>query len=254
MSGPHDRRHQEQTRGSVISRSFGADVDLPRYRRPPAAVENPDKSTFQDTNESVESSASACMGSLASWMDSLSNLVELNLSNNPHLFAREGNCVPMASLCGTVNQSLRRLSLRHCGLSTNDLELLVSTCCWIEALDLSENSALMEDLQPLLGLEHLSELVLENMSENGLHLSTESSANTSGGSAFTNLLRAVRHAEAESDANMDAENGGGRQPLVRINLSGNKISQETMRELSLLSSLKILILVGCQVESRGLAA
>ncbi|KAG7368411.1 hypothetical protein IV203_031154 [Nitzschia inconspicua] len=188
----------------------------------------------------------SCLSSLATWMDSLSNLVELDLSNNPQLFLTGRG---MGDLCSTLNNSLQRLSLRHCGLCPADLRALVSTFFWIEALDLSENSALMKDLSPLLSLEYLSELVLENMSENGLTSST-SDAPIPGACGLNTYLQALVH-EKRSSKDYLVENPI-HKPIKSLNLSGNILQEESLLALSALSSLRVLILINCQLESRGL--
>jgi Leucine Rich repeat len=189
----------------------------------------------------------SCMSSLATWMDSLSNLVELNLSNNPRLFL---NGSGMAELCGTFHHSLQRLSLRHCDLQYNDLHALVNTFCWIEALDLSENSALLENLSPLLTLEHLSELVLENMSENGLAANDNSPLPSGNDQALSDYLQALSREEQGVIQCNDGEHL--RRPLRRLNLSGNILQDTVLHAISELPSLKVLILMNCQLESKGL--
>jgi hypothetical protein len=195
------------------------------------------------------------LSSLASWMDSLSNLVELNLSNSTRLFSDRSK--GMDDLCGTVNHSLRRLSLRHCGLRTNDLPLLVSTFCWLEALDLSENASLLRDLFPLLNLEHLTELVLENMSENGIEegvisnvISRDPSKDDVGLGAF---LRALGREEQRNCEYVTEDNASRpRRHLERLNLSGNVLDRDILKSIPFLHSLRVLILVSCQMESGGL--
>jgi hypothetical protein len=196
------------------------------------------------------------MAFLASWMDSLSYLLELNLSDNHQLFASNEGSLAMANLCGTVNQSLKRLSLRHCGLRPSDLSLMVSTFCWIEGLDLSENSGLLDNMLPLMSLEHLTELVLENMSENGLDQEPTSRANdfvtSNKARGIETLLKAIHREEERQDLEANKQNGNGRRPLERLNLAGNSLDTRALEAIASLTSLKVLILVGCQMESRSI--
>jgi len=198
-------------------------------------------------------------------MDSLSNLIELDLSNNPQLFnkgTRHGNR-GMDDLCGTVNQSLKRLSLRNCQLIPNDLSQMVSTFCWLEALDLSENSALISDILLLSQLEHLTELALENMIkydtneafEFDRRLSDEDLDWETEGEGLVNLLFELLSGESEGFHNHRSVTGGikkhRRKPLERLNLSGNIMNKKTLQILSRFNSLKVLILVGCQITGEG---
>jgi len=43
-----------------------------------------------------------------------------------------------------------------------------------------------------------------------------------------------------------------RKPLERLNLSGNNINKKTLKILSMFNSLKVLILVGCQINGEGI--
>jgi hypothetical protein len=195
------------------------------------------------------------LSSLASWMDTLSNLVELNLSNSARLFSDRTK--GMDILCGTFNHSLRRLHLRHCGLRTSDLSLVVSTFCWLEALDLSENADLLRDLSPLLNLECLTELVLENMSEDGIEEGVTSRDNSRyssmrgmGLAAF--LQELGREERKNRDYTSGNDESGFRRHLERLTLSGNNLDGEVLKAVSSLPSLGALTLIGCQMESGGL--
>jgi hypothetical protein len=179
-------------------------------------------------------------------MDSLSNLVELNLSYNSQVFSGRTS---VTDLWGTFNQSLKRLSLRHCQLSPRELHLIVSTFCWTEAIDLSENPELLCDLSPLLHLQNLKELVVENMydAEEGI---------TFDGWGFADFLRAVQDEDvgdvSGGKVNCDVIVRHGKRPLECVNLSGNKLDDATVTALSHCNFLKVLVLVGCQLQSEGL--
>jgi hypothetical protein len=193
-------------------------------------------------------SPSSCMTFLSSWLDSLSNLVELNISNSPEIFSNSG----MFDLCGTVNQSVRRLSIRHCGLIPSDLQHMVDTFCWLEALDLSENSALASDLLPLTQLENLTEIVMENMFERNINeferlICSENIGEDTEEKGLNNFL-----VELLSEESASFRNDQRRRPLERLNLSGNTITKKTLGILSMFTSLKVLILVGCQIEGEGI--
>jgi len=211
----------------------------------------------------------SCMTFLASWLDSLSNLVELDLSQNPKLFNRgvfKKTNRGMVDLCGTVNQSLKRLSLRHCCLIPGDLYHLVNTFCWLEALDLSENPELTSNLRPLSQLEYLTELVLENMLENNSNdsfeferlLCDEDFDMDTKGQGLTNVLFEFLSGESTNSFDFDGNSRirefgqHRRKPLERLNLSGNVLSKKTLNILSLFKSLKVLILMGCQINGEGM--
>ena len=197
----------------------------------------------------------SCMIFLSSWLDSLSNLVELNLSNSPEIFH---NCRDagdskggMFDLCGTVNQSVRRLSIRNCGLIPSDLQHMADTFCWLEALDLSENPALASDLLPLTQLENLTEIVLENMFEQSKSEFERLTCNENTNEyteerGLRNFLVELLSEESDSCRNER------RRPLERLNLSGSTITKKTLKILSMFTSLKVLILVGCQIEGEGI--
>jgi hypothetical protein len=205
----------------------------------------------------------SCMASFlaSSWMDSLSNLVELNLSYNSKLFI--GDHKAMADLCTTVNQSLKRLSLRHCHLSPFDLHLLVSTFCWIKAIALSENPELLDDLSPLLYLENLKEVILENMSSddddnNVGKTNDKTKSNKLNEQGFAYFLYAIQdvHGEGKENDYNDCSRGfisvKKQQQIESLNLSGNNLDEDTLAALSCCDFLKVLILVGCQLQSEGL--
>lgn len=118
-----------------------------------------------DWTPPTNGSSPSCAVALATWIDSLSKLVELDLSHNTNLFRNPS--IPSASkmedLCGTVHYSLRQLNLRNCGLTPTDLHHVASTFGFLEGLNVSENPLLMQDLSPLLDLQGtLQELVMEN--------------------------------------------------------------------------------------------
>ena len=204
-------------------------------------------------------------GYLGSWLDSLSNLVELDLSENPQLFHRSmvhGNR-GMDDLCGTVNQSLKRLSLRNCQLIPSDLHQIVSTFCWLEAIDLSENPALISNISLLSQLEYLTELVLENLIKYDTNDAFEFERRASDeefdweteGNGLTDLLLELLSGESASAPDTYAETRGiirhRQKPLERINLSGNIMNKKSLHILSLFNSLEVLILMGCQINGDG---
>jgi hypothetical protein len=208
----------------------------------------------------------SCTAFLASWLDSLSNLVELDLSNNYHLFhmGMEGGNRGMGDLCGTVNQSLKRLSLRNCQLLPNDLNQIVSTFCWLEAIDLSENPSLISKISLLSRLEYLTELVLENLIEYDTNetfeferrLSDEEFDWETEGQGLIDLLLELVDGEATSSLDNGSGISGSRRrrkkPLERLNLSGNIINKKILRILPSFNSLEVLILMGCQINGDGI--
>jgi len=205
-------------------------------------------------------------GYLGSWLDSLSNLVELDLSENPQLFHRSmvhGNR-GMNDLCGTVNQSLKRLSLRNCQLIPSGLHQIVSTFCWLEAIDLSENPALISNISLLSQLEYLTELVLENLIKYDTNDAFEFERRVSDeefdweteGNGLTDLLLELLSGESASVPDNYSGTRGiirhRQKPLERINLSGNIINKKTLQILSSFNSLEVLILMGCQINGDGI--
>jgi len=216
--------------------------------------------------ERTTMSSPSCMSILSSWLDSLSNLVELDLSNNPSLFhmGTEHGERGMDDLCGTVNQSLKRLSLRNCRLTPNDLSQIVNTFCWLEAIDLSENPRIISKISIISQLEYLTELVLENLIDYGTNETFEFERRMSDeeldweahGDEITDLLLELLNCE---NANFPDEYLRQRvfrthrqKPLQRLNLSGNILSKKTLKILSLFDSLEVLILMGCQINSDGI--
>lgn len=210
-----------------------------------------------DLNETTISPRS-CTTFLASWLDSLSNLVELDLSNNAELFESGG----MDDLCGTVNHSIKRLSLRSNNLLPNDLHQIVNTFCWLEALDLSENPALVSNISILSQLEYLTEVVLENMIiydsnetfEFERRISDEEFDWNTEHCGLTSLLIGMLTGENASFPDNTSPSGIRRRwkkPLERLNLSGNIIDKKTLQLLSSFGSLQVLILMGCQVNDNG---
>ena len=201
-------------------------------------------------------SPESCTSFLASWLDSLSNLVELDLSNNPQLFESRG----MTDLCGTVNQSLKRLSLRNNFLKSKDLEQVVNTFCWLEALDISENPALVTNAVILSQLEHLKELVLEDLItydtketfEFERRLSDEEFDWDTNQYGLTALLLELLSAESDNFATTRGIRWRRKKPLERLNLSGNIVGKKTLEVLSLFNSLQVLILMGCQINDSGI--
>jgi len=212
-----------------------------------------------DFNERTLVSRS-CTTFLASWLDSLSNLVELDLSNNPQLFESGG----MDDLCGTVNQSIKRLSLRSNDLLPNDLHQIVNTFCWLEALDLSENPALTSNISILSQLEYLTEVVLENLIiydsnetfEFERRIADEEFDWNTEQCGLTRLLIEMLNGENASFPDNYSSSRGIRRrwkkPLERLNLSGNIIYEKTLQLVSLFGSLQVLILMGCQVNDNGI--
>lgn len=219
-----------------------------------------------DYGERITFPQQSCLGFLASWLDSLSNLVELDLSNNPQLFrvGMENDNRGMVDLCGTVNQSLKRLSLRNCHLLPNDLHQIVNTFCWLEALDLSENSAIISKISLLSQLEYLTEIVLENMIEHKSNetfeferrLSEEEFDWKTGADGLVDLLLELLNGEngiIPDKYSRTRRIGRHRQkPLERLNLSGNVINKKILKILSSFNSLKVLVLMGCQINGDGI--
>ena len=207
-------------------------------------------------------SPQSCTSFLASWLDSLSNLVELDLSNNPQLFQMdtENGIRGMNDLCGTVNQSLKRLSLRNNYLEPDDLHQIVNTFCWLEALDVSENPAVISNISQLAQLEYLKELVLEDLItydtmetfEFERRLSDEEFDWETGQYGLTGLLLDLLNGENDNYSTMRGIRRRRKKPLERLNLSGNIIGKKTLKMLSLFSSLEVLILMGCQINDNGI--
>ena len=202
----------------------------------------------------------SCTSFLASWLDSLSNLVELDLSNNPELFEIGG----IDDLCGTVNQSLKRLSLRSNNLIPDDLHQIVNTFCWLEALDLSENPELISNISMLSQLEYLTEVVLENLVtydsnetfEFERRIADEEFDWNTEQHGLTGLLMELLNAENTNFPDIYSSSRGitrrRKKALERLNLSGNIIGKKTVQILSLFDSLQVLVLMGCQVSDNGI--
>ena len=214
-----------------------------------------------DENNNDESPS--CMTILSSLLDSLSYLVQLDLSDNPEIFhnyrKNGNNSCGMFDICGTVNHSLRRFSIRRCELIPLDLQHMVNTFCWLEALDLSENPDLISDLSPLIQLENLTEIVLEDMFESRSndaknHPCDLNNNGIDNGHVNDNGLRTLLFDLASEENGTDSCHRltQRRRPLERLNLSGNTINSGTLTALSMFTSLKVLILVGCQLKGDGL--
>ena len=278
-NGQHQRRRRRHKHALQVLNLSNNDWFLPLYDGD-IGVDNISLSTINDDVEDFDDyelnrerrttlPSPSCMTFLASWLDSLSNLVELDLSQNPKLFNRgvfKDTNRGIVDLCGTVNQSLKRLSLRHCCLIPGDLYHLVNTFCWLEALDLSENPELTSNLRPLSQLEYLTELVLENMLENNSNdsfaferlLCDEDFDMDTKGQGLTDLLFEFLSGENTSFFDFDGNSRirefdqHRRKSLERLNLSGNVLSKKTLNILSMFKSLKVLILMGCQINDEGM--